>query len=83
MSHALELVRCVQGDCSKQLVWSRHTETPVPNLMQDDCLGTASLTPDVNADRSINRLLLITSYRQLPGIGFLQVHHLSEHFNQY
>ena len=32
-----------------------------PNLVQDDRLGTASLTPDVDADRSVDRLSLMTS----------------------
>ena len=36
----------------------------LPNLVQDDRLGTASLTPDVDADRSIDRLLLMTSGKQ-------------------
>ena len=35
-----------------------------PNLVQDDRLGTASLTPDVDADCSVNRLSLMTSGRQ-------------------
>ena len=30
------------------------------NLVQDDRLGTASLTPDVDADRSVDRLSLMT-----------------------
>ena len=36
----------------------------LPNLMQDDRLGTASLTPDVDADRSVDFLSLLTSGRQ-------------------
>ena len=32
-----------------------------PNLVQDDCLGKASLTPDVDADRSVDCLSLMTS----------------------
>ena len=43
-----------------------------PNLVQGDHLGTASLTPDVNTDRSVDRLLLMTSGKQrsamLPGV---------------
>ena len=35
-----------------------------PNLVQDDCLGTASLTPDVDTDHSIDRLSLMTSSKQ-------------------
>ena len=35
-----------------------------PNLVQDDRLGTASLTPDVDADHSVDRLSLMTSSKQ-------------------
>ena len=35
------------------------------NLVQDDRLGTASLTPDVDADRSVDRLSLMTSAKQI------------------
>ena len=37
-----------------------------PNLVQDDDdrLGTASLTPHVNADRSVDDLSLVTSGKQ-------------------
>ena len=35
-----------------------------PNLVQDDRLGTASLTPDFDADRSVDHLSLMTSGKQ-------------------
>ena len=36
------------------------------NLVQDDRLGTASITPDVDADPSVDRLSLMTSGKQKP-----------------
>ena len=35
-----------------------------PNLVKDNRLGTASLTPDVDADRSVECLSLMTSGKQ-------------------
>ena len=37
--------------------------------MQDDRLGTASITPDVDADRSVDRLSLMTFGKQRSAVA--------------
>ena len=62
-NEALQIVHCFHGDCCKQLV-PEHIKGRPPNLVQDDRLVTASLTPDVDTDRRIDRLSLMNSGKQ-------------------